>query len=109
MRIVFVTAPPDEAPRLLRQLVEERLVAGGNIIPGVRSIYWWQGEVQDEPESVLLMETAEDRVPLMVARLRALHSYDVPKILTFTPREGPADYLGWVVAQTRPESGGGET
>ena len=70
MRIVFVTAPPEEAPVLLRKLVEERLVAGGNIIPGVRSIYHWQDEICDEPEAVLLMETADARVEEMMARIR---------------------------------------
>lgn len=105
MRIVFVTCPPDQGHRLLRQLVEERLVAGGNIVPGVRSIYRWREEICDEPEEVLLMETAADRVEAMTRRLREIHPYEVPKILTFEPREGPADYMAWVRAETR--TGGG--
>jgi len=102
MRIVFVTIPPDRAATFLRQLVEERLVAGGNILPGVRSIYRWKDQVCDEPEAVLLMETADDRVPAMTARIREIHPYEVPKILTFEPREGTEDYLGWVQTETRP-------
>ncbi len=101
MRIVFVTCPPDHGHRLLRQLVEERLVAGGNIISGVRSVYRWREEIRDEPEEVLLMETADDRVVAMTDRLREIHPYEVPKILTFEPREGPADYLAWVHDETR--------
>ncbi len=100
MRIVFVTAPPDEAPKLLRALVEERLVAGGNIISGVRSIYRWKEEICDEPEAVLLMETSDTRVGPMMDRIKELHSYDVPKVLTFEPKEGPADYLRWVEDET---------
>lgn len=103
MRIVFVTAPPDVAVDLLRRLVEERLVAGGNVIPGVRSLYRWKGAVQDDPEAVLLMETADDRVAPMMARLREIHPYETPKILTFEPREGTPDYLAWVQAETRPD------
>ncbi len=101
MRIVFVTAPPAEAPTLLRRLIEERLVAGGNIIPGVRSMYRWQGEVRDDPEAVLLMETSDERVEAMTARIKELHSYDVPKILTFEPNEGTPDYLRWVEEETK--------
>lgn len=101
MRIVFVTCPPGDGARLLKALVEERLVAGGNIIPGVRSIYRWKDQICDEPEEAIWMETADDRVVPMMARLRELHSYETPKILTFEPQEGPADYLRWVTAETR--------
>lgn len=102
IRIVFVTCPPGLGHELLRRLVEERLVAGGNIVSGVRSIYRWKDEVCDEPEEVLLMETAASRVEAMTARLREIHPYEVPKILTFEPKEGPADYLAWVREETRP-------
>lgn len=101
MRIVFVTIPPEAAPGFLRQLVEERLVAGGNIIPGVRSFYHWKGQVCDEPEAVLLMETADDRVAAMMERIQQIHPYEVPKILTFEPREGLEAYLHWVETETR--------
>jgi periplasmic divalent cation tolerance protein len=100
MRIVFVTCPPDQAAQLLRQLVEESLVAGGNIIPAVRSIYRWKGQICDESEAVLLMETSDSRVDAMMKRLRELHPYEVPKILTFEPKEGPVDYMQWVEQET---------
>jgi periplasmic divalent cation tolerance protein len=102
MRIVFVTCPPGKGAELLRALCEERLVAGGNIVSGVRSMYWWKGELRDEPEEMLWMETADDRVEAMMARLRALHPYEVPKIVTFEPKEGFSEYLAWVFAETRP-------
>ncbi len=103
MRIVFVTCAQQEAPNLLRVLVEERLVAGGNIVPSVRSIYRWKDQICDEAEAVLWMETQDDRVDAMMARLTELHSYDVPKILTFEPREGPQNYMQWVHDETRPD------
>jgi periplasmic divalent cation tolerance protein len=67
----------------------------------VRSIYRWQGKVCDEPEELLWMETADDRVAAMMARLQELHPYEVPKILTIRPEEGAAAYLAWVDAETR--------
>jgi periplasmic divalent cation tolerance protein len=85
---------------MLRQLVEESLAAGGNIISGVRSIYRWKDKICDEQEEILFMETSHTRVDALMKRIRELHSYEVPKILTFEPREGPADYLQWVELQT---------
>lgn len=102
MRIVFVTCPPGRGADLLRTLVEERLVAGGNIVPQVRSIYRWKEKVCDEAEEAIWMETADSRVEAMMARLKELHPYEVPKILTFEPREGPPSYLAWVDEETRP-------
>ena len=101
MRIVFVTCPPDEVVSLLRKLVEERLVAGGNIISNVRSIYHWKEEICDEPEAILLMETSDKCVSKMMDRITELHSYEVPKILTFDPKEGPANYMNWVNIETK--------
>lgn len=100
MRIVFVTCPPGAGAPLLRQLVEERLVAGGNIVPGVRSIYRWKGEICDEAEEVLLMETAAARAPALLARLPALHPYETPKIVCLAPHEALPAYLAWVLAET---------
>jgi periplasmic divalent cation tolerance protein len=101
VRIVFVTCPPGFGPKLLRRLIEERLVAGGNILSGVRSMYRWKEEIADEPEEVVFMETASDRVPAMMARVRELHPYEVPKVLAFSPKEGLTEYLGWVLTETR--------
>jgi periplasmic divalent cation tolerance protein len=100
VRIVFVTCPPETGAPILRQLVEERLVAGGNILPGARSIYRWKGEICDAVEEVLFLETAAARVPALLARLPELHPYEVPKILTFSPDEGLPAYLAWVRAET---------
>ncbi len=103
MRILFVTCSPEEASDLVRQLVEERYIAGCNILSGVRSIYRWKGEICEEPECVLLMETSEDRLPAAMQRIRELHSYEVPKILAFPPDASLPEYLSWVREMTRPE------
>ncbi|MBN1335991.1 MAG: divalent-cation tolerance protein CutA [Deltaproteobacteria bacterium] len=101
MRLVLVTCAPHDAEPLLRRLLEERLVACGNILPGVRSLYWWKGAIQDDPEEVLLMETSTDRVSAVVARARALHSYETPKIVTFEVRESDPDYAAWLAGVVR--------
>jgi len=100
MRIVFVTCPPQKGYKLLKRLLEERLVAGGNIISGVHSLYHWKNQICDEQEEILLMETSEAKVEAMINRLKTLHPYEIPKILTFEPNEGLAEYLKWVGLET---------
>lgn len=104
LRILFVTIPPAEAERVVGTLVEERLVACGNIMPGVRSCFRWEGKVCHEEEAVLLMETTVQRLPAATQRLRALHSYSVPKIVAIAPDSVNADYVAWAVEQTKPEA-----
>ncbi len=102
LHVLFVTCPPDEAAGLARQLVEERCVACCNILPGVRSIYSWKGELCDDQESVLLMETSAERLEATMARIQELHSYEVPKILALAPDRSTPDYLEWVREMTGP-------
>jgi periplasmic divalent cation tolerance protein len=98
MRLVISTAPPDKAAELARQLVEERLAACVNILPGARSIYRWQGEICDDEESVLLLKTTSERMAELTARLVELHPYDVPEVvgLELCAGEGNPAYLEWV-------------
>ena len=100
VRVLFVTTPPDLAADLVRTLVQERLIACGNIVPGVRSIYAWNGEVCDEQESVVLLETSVSRVEVAIARLRQLHPYECPKIVVIQPAAVTDDYAAWVVRST---------
>lgn len=101
IRVIFTTAHVAEAPSLVRTLVEERLVACGNIVPNVRSIYRWEGAVCDDTEAVLFLETTTAQLENAMARLRALHSYDCPKIVVLTPTDVDATWAAWVVSSTR--------
>lgn len=101
LRILFATASPDDAPRLVSTLVSEHLIACGNILPGARSIYRWQGEVCDDEEAVLLMETTVDRLAAAMTRLAELHPYDVPKIIALAPTDVLPSYLAWAREMTR--------
>jgi len=102
MRVIQTTCAADEAEALLDALLAEHLVGCGNLIPGVRSRYRWQGDIQDDEEVLLVMETTKENAPAAAARLRALHSYDVPKILTLAPSACDTDYLRWLADVTRP-------
>lgn len=100
--VLFVTVAPDAADAFVRTLVSERLVACGNILPGVRSHYWWDGELCQDEEAVVLMETATDRIGAAMRRIRELHPYDTPKIVALDPSAVDDDYAKWAMAQTSP-------
>ena len=92
----------DTARKAVRTLVEERLVACGNLIPGVESIYEWKGALETSAEVMLVCKTIASRAGEAQARLRALHPYEVPEILQIPVRAGWPDYLAWVAAQCGP-------
>lgn len=95
--LVYVTASGEpEARRIARTLVEERLVACANVIPAVRSYYWWQGELQEDSEAAFVAKTTADRVDAVVRRVKELHSYTVPAVLALPILAGNPEYLDWV-------------
>lgn len=100
--VVLVTTPtPERAAEIVRTLVEERLAACGNVVPGLRSIYRWEGEVQDEAEALLVLKTTRDRFGAMRERLLALHPYEVPEVLALAVEAGSATYLAWLAGSVR--------
>jgi len=99
--VVLVTAGSAEsAEKIARALVEERLAACVNVIPGIRSIYRWQGRVADDAEWLLVAKTGRSRFAELEARVRALHSYEVPEVIMLPVVGGAADYLAWIAAET---------
>ena len=86
----------EEARRVARLLVEEKLAACANILPAVESIYRWQEAVRQEPETMVVFKTNLDRYYQLEARLTALHSYEVPEVLALPVRAGALPYLRWV-------------
>ena len=99
---VFVTASSlDEASRIARTMVEERLAACGNIIPQLRSIYRWQDEIHDEPEVLLVLKTSSALFESLRSRVLELHSYDVPEIIALPVEAGHEPYLDWIVENTK--------
>ncbi len=88
------------ADRLADALVRERLAACVQTVGPIRSTYWWEGAVQTAEEWLCLAKTAESRYPALEARIRELHSYDVPEITAVQFAVGSADYLGWIGTET---------
>ncbi|MCG8591000.1 MAG: divalent-cation tolerance protein CutA [Proteobacteria bacterium] len=101
--VVLMTAPDREtAARLARSLVEERLAACVNVVPELRSIYRWEGAVQEETEVLLVAKTRRDCCDALTERVRVLHPYDVPEVLALGAVGGSRDYLEWVATETAP-------
>jgi periplasmic divalent cation tolerance protein len=96
--VLTTTASVDEARRLGRTLVEEQLAACATLIPGVESIYHWQGHVESAGETMLLLKTSDDKLAPLEARLLALHSYDTPEFLVLPVEQGNDAYLAWMRA-----------
>lgn len=107
VHVVLMTAPDlDVARELGHRLVEERLAACVNIVPGLRSIFRWQGEVKDESEVLLVLKTTRSVVGALVKRAASLHPYDVPEVLALPVVEGYAPYLDWVLSAVGVEEKG---
>lgn len=99
--LIFCTCPDAEsAARIARTLVDERLAACVNRLPGVTSVYRWQGEVHEDSEVLLLIKGRRELFELLRARLVALHPYDVPEVIALEIAAGHMPYLEWLRAQT---------
>jgi periplasmic divalent cation tolerance protein len=94
---VFITSPTeDEAARVAVALVEEKLAACVNIIRNIRSIYTWQGKVEDGAEVLMIAKTQRGLFNSLKDRVKELHSYDLPEIIALPIVEGSEDYLAWI-------------
>lgn len=103
VRFVYMTAPNrDEALRIGRALVEQRLAACINVLPGMTSVYWWEGAVDTSDEAVLIAKTTADRLDALVSAVSALHPYQCPCIVALPIEAGHPGYLEWVVRETHP-------
>jgi len=95
--VVFSTCnSAEQAEKLARALVEERLAACVSIVPGVQSTYRWRGQIESEAEHLLLIKTRRDLVPSLRAAFQRLHSYEVPELLALSVVDGSPAYLEWL-------------
>ena len=101
---VYVTAPSaDEAGRIAAALVDERLAACVNILGAINSVYRWRGALQRDTEVALIAKTRASLFDAVAARVRALHSHEVPCIVAWPIEAGDAAYLAWIEAETAPK------
>jgi len=99
--VVLITTPSkDEAERIARHLIENRLAACVNIVPSVRSLYRWEGNICDETESLLIVKTQADRFDQLSREVKAHHRYTVPEIIALPIVQGSPDYLNWIQEST---------
>ena len=98
---VYVTAAnADEAMRIARAVVEERLAACANLLGAIQSIYWWEGKVREGEEVALVLKTSGERTAELIDRIKQLHSYDCPAIVCLPITDGNSDFLRWIAAET---------
>ncbi len=95
----------EEAKKLARRLVEARVVACVNIVPGVRSIYEWKGKIESEEEFMMFCKTSSERVPEAIKLIEELHPYNVPEVIELKIERGLESYLKWIdeVVSDKPE------
>ena len=99
---VYITASDgEEARRLARAVVESRLAACANVFDTMTSVYRWQGAVQEDSEAVVIAKTREDLVPALTEKIKELHSYDCPCIVSLPLTGGSDDFLAWIAAETQ--------
>ncbi len=96
--VVLVTTPTaEQAAAIARTLVEEKLAACGNVVPGIRSIYAWEGKLCDEAEALLILKVPSARLQQLSDRIVALHPYDVPEVVGVRIEGGNERYVDWIV------------
>jgi periplasmic divalent cation tolerance protein len=98
--VLTTLASDDEALRLVRGLLDRRLIACGTVLPGGRSLYRWQGKIADEREVVVLLKTRSARLDALKAAFAELHPYKVPELLALSVEAGLDRYLEWINGET---------
>jgi periplasmic divalent cation tolerance protein len=94
--VLTTTSSKEEAEKIAQALLKERLVACVNIIENASSLFWWQGKINTEKESLLFMKTSEDLFPKLEEKLRSLHSYEVPEIIGLPITAVSESYKKWL-------------
>ena len=101
VRLALMTAPTvDVAEEVVRALIDERIIVCGNIVPGLTSIYRWEGEIETDEEVLIVFKTTAGAVPRLLERAPELHPYEVPEVLVVPVDAGHGPYLAWVMANT---------
>jgi periplasmic divalent cation tolerance protein len=99
--VVLITAPNEnDAEAIAKAILEAKLAACVNIIRNIRSLYRWQGKVEDEQEVLMIVKTRKERFGDLMKKVKGLHSYTVPEIIALPVADGLEEYLGWIGQET---------
>lgn len=102
IRIVYITCSSmQEAQRIGKEIVKERLAACVNIIDKIHSFYWWEGGLQEDSEAIVIAKTKSSLVHELVKKVKSIHSYECPCIITLPVLEGNTDFLEWILRETK--------
>jgi periplasmic divalent cation tolerance protein len=99
--VLSTCATAADGERIARQLVESRLAACVNVIPGSRSFYWWKGVVEDSPEVLLIIKSSRGLFDALRLELEKAHSYEIPELLALSVVEGSVGYLNWLESELK--------
>ena len=100
--VVYITAPnEEEAAKIAKILVEERLAGCVNIVKDIRSIYSWQGKLEDEKEVLMIVKTRLELFSALTSKVKELHSYTVPEVIAMPIVDGSEEYINWLQKATR--------
>jgi periplasmic divalent cation tolerance protein len=103
INFIYMTAGnKEEARKIGKELVASRLAACVNILDNMNSVYMWQGEIQEDTEVVLIAKTTQAHVPQLVDKVKSLHSYDCPCIVSLPVLDGHKPFLDWIVEEVKP-------
>jgi len=102
---IYMTAgSKDEAKKIGKELVSARLAACVNLLDNMNSFYLWQGEIQEDTEVVMIAKTTEDRIPELIEKVKSMHSYDCPCIVSLPVLRGYQPFLDWIADSSSPQS-----
>jgi periplasmic divalent cation tolerance protein len=100
-KLVYVTTSDvHEAKKIGRILVEKRLAACVNILGAIESLFWWEGAVREAVETAFIAKTTRERIPELIAAVKANHSYECPCVVTLSIEAGNPDFLKWIADET---------
>ncbi|XP_058088030.1 protein CutA, chloroplastic isoform X3 [Magnolia sinica] len=100
--VVYVTVPNKEAgKKLAGSIIKEKLAACVNRVPGIESVYWWEGEIQTDSEELLIIKTRESLLEALTEHVKANHEYDLPEVISMPITGGNIKYLEWIKSSTR--------
>ncbi len=100
MFLVYITCSSyEEAEKIAKKILEERLAACANIYKEIKSIYWWKGKLEEAKESILILKTDEKNLEKLKNRVKELHSYTIPAILPIRVEKPNREYLNWLIGE----------